>query len=218
MDTLESYRLCPLFLAYAVPLTVRNITGVEKKQNMFHVMWQTIGLKHGTDKAHGHSYMPTYQLLLSYLQEKDIQLLEFGIASGSSLRMWRELFPFGHIYGVDSEANRLFVEKHIETIHGRQEDPELPKRFPLNFFDVMIDDAGHHPVAQQACHKNFWPLLKVGGWYFVEDIQVPQDIFDYWGKLPEFFGCFVTLRDGKGDYCADDILVVLRKTEKSKGK
>lgn len=62
----------------------------------------SIGLKHGTDKASkGHGYLDFYEGFFQGLRHKPIRLLEIGVFRGNSVAMWQEYFVAGTIIGVD---------------------------------------------------------------------------------------------------------------------
>ena len=61
-----------------------------------------LALKYGTDKgSQYHNYCNKYDKILFPLREKFTNILEIGVANGSSVRMWEEYFPNATIHGVD---------------------------------------------------------------------------------------------------------------------
>ena len=67
-----------------------------------------LAIKHGTDKGShqlgelaAKKYTKPYYAYFSPLKNKDITLLEIGIKEGASIRMWRDFFINGKIYGID---------------------------------------------------------------------------------------------------------------------
>ena len=59
----------------------------------------------GTDKGpftlqgHRHPYTAPYSLLFEPLKHKPIKFAEIGVFGGASLRVWREFFSVGKVYG-----------------------------------------------------------------------------------------------------------------------
>ena len=78
----------------------------------------------GTDKAGGHA--STYDAFLSMLRDKPLNILELGINSGASLKMWCEAFPYANIYGWD---------KDIEKTYDGLPMPKLSWRILIKKFD-----------------------------------------------------------------------------------
>jgi len=63
---------------------------------------------HGTDKAGDHSYTGAYEFHLAGFRDRPVRLLEIGVGGyedpdqgGESLRMWKEYFAHGQIFGLD---------------------------------------------------------------------------------------------------------------------
>lgn len=137
--------------------------------------------KYKTDKGtigHGeesHNYGPFYEEFLKPLRDKEVTLLEIGILNGNSLRSWRDYFAAGTVVGVDNEPSRIFKEEEerITTLLGDSNHPEQVAKLVEEFgpFDVIIDDGSHRPIHQQKQIVPLLPLLKPGGFYFIEDLH-----------------------------------------------
>lgn len=132
------------------------------------------------------SYLRFYEELFEDLRDRDVRLLELGVKSGGSLRLWRDYFPNGLIAGVDREPMALQDETgRIRFYQGSQEDTALLDRIGREVapsgFDVVIDDAAH--VASVA-RVSFWHLfehhLRPGGTYVIEDWGT-----GYWASWPD---------------------------------
>ncbi|UCE34584.1 MAG: hypothetical protein JSV40_01285, partial [Deltaproteobacteria bacterium] len=52
-----------------------------------------ISVEKGTDKSSLHGYHPRYEAHFGPLRGKSLSLLEIGVQSGASLRLWEEYFP-----------------------------------------------------------------------------------------------------------------------------
>jgi hypothetical protein len=131
-----------------------------------------LGHKHGTDKR-GHGYLQAYERLFDSFRYDPIVLLEIGVASGASLRMWKEYFPKGLIVGLDIEvATAKLVEERIEIMIGNQNSSFDLGRLvgAYNQFDVIVDDASHQLEDQVFSFEYLWPHVKLGGYYAIEDI------------------------------------------------
>lgn len=141
-----------------------------------------IGLKYGTDKAlmtrgYCHGYLDVYEKHFEPLREKSIVILEIGIFKGMSLKMWKEYFSNGKIYGMDLEPKAEFEEERVKIYQGNQEN-----RSDLNYvageigpMDIIIDDGGHSQLQQQVTLGCMFRYLKSGGIFVIEDLHTSND-------------------------------------------
>lgn len=133
-----------------------------------------LALEQGTDKA-SHGFCRFYDPWLSELRHKPINLLEVGIFKGSSLKMWRDYFECGTIFGADISSEALQTvenEDRITTVLCNQEKPEeLINLFKGQMFDIIIDDGGHTMLQQQLTLKYLLPRLKREGIFIMEDLH-----------------------------------------------
>jgi predicted O-methyltransferase YrrM len=134
-----------------------------------------IAERHGTDKAGpARRFLWVYQAHLAPLRDKAISLLEIGVFGGASLRMWRDYFPGGRIFGIDVNPSAWHhADERIEIFIGDQTDTDFLDSVvrltgPL---DVVVDDGGHEAAQQITTLLHLWPRLKPGGMYAVEDIH-----------------------------------------------
>ena len=124
------------------------------------------------------SYFSVYERHLSRFRGTDVHVMEIGIFSGGSLRMWRWYFgPRTTIYGVDI-SNRTTVYENdprygspTRIFVGNQSDPDLWAAVNVPRLDVVIEDGGHHPTQQRAALQALWPRLAYGGVYLTEDVH-----------------------------------------------
>lgn len=127
-----------------------------------------IGLRHGTDKAWHHGYTHRYAPLFEPLRDQPVRLLELGVKDGASLRMWREYFPKGTIFGLDIEP---VVVPNCTVFVGDQSDRTVIGNAGDNCgpFDIIIDDASHISSKTIQSWELLYPYLRPGGYYVVED-------------------------------------------------
>lgn len=140
-----------------------------------------LALKYGTDKASpGNNYTPIYERYLHNWRSLPITMLEIGVFEGASLRMWRDYFRRGRIWGLDVNPGcAVHGGGRISVITGEQADPDaLDSCAPGEDFDLVIDDGGHYPDDQLASLIALWPRLKRGGYYVIEDTATA-----YWEKF-----------------------------------
>jgi hypothetical protein len=144
--------------------------------------------KYRTDKWGNHHYTPHYQRHLQHLRHRPINLLEIGIggyardrAGGASLRMWKDFFPLGRIYGLDIQDKSFVDEWRIKTFQGSQVDESLLRSIAAEIgrLDVIIDDGSHRPEHVKASFEILFPLLADDGIYVVEDTQ--SSYWPEWG-------------------------------------
>lgn len=141
----------------------------------------TLATQHGTDKWGSHWYAQHYDQHLAPLRQDPVKLLEIGIggyedpkAGGASLRMWRDYFPQGTIYGLDYYDKSAHAEERIRIYQGSQVDPVAIAGIITDCpggFDVIIDDGSHRSEHVITTLNMLWPSLKSGGWYIIEDLQ-----------------------------------------------
>jgi hypothetical protein len=140
-----------------------------------HSSLDSIGLKHGTDKASfHHNYLEFYEQFFSPIRHQQLNILEIGVQGGASLRTWEEYFPAATIVGadIDGEAKRFERGRVAIEILDQSNIEELTqaavKRGP---FDIVIEDGSHFCEHQITSLRTLFPFLKNGGIYIVEDLQ-----------------------------------------------
>lgn len=174
--------------------------------------------KYGSDKD-TNGYSPTYHSLFKNIRDKEIDFMEIGIgtmipgvyssmvgyalpgyAPGGSLRAWRDFFHSGRVVGVDVQPDTQFTEDRIETFLCNTVDSAavdgLFEKLEDREFDVILDDGAHYDEYQLATFKNFFPHVKPGGYYIIEDVVRGSRI------LTEFYP---TIQEIAGDsliYCS----------------
>jgi len=135
----------------------------------------SLGLRYKTDKASSdHGYLGSYEEFLPVTKEDVFTFVEIGVFRGASALMWAEWFPNASIVGLDVKPPNLKASpKNLELIVGDATEnitvERLKKRFvaPL----VVLDDGSHMWDQQRAALQRFWPWLKPGGIYIIEDLQ-----------------------------------------------
>lgn len=126
------------------------------------------------DKGTAHTYISEYERLLKPYRSAG-SMLEIGIMKGHSIRMWREYFESGDVYGVDihlqPEAQDLLIMPGVNILQCDATDISLVEQLGDKTFDVILDD-GSHLIEHQV---NSFNLLKSrinkNGIYLIEDIS-----------------------------------------------
>jgi hypothetical protein len=134
-------------------------------------------------------YTSHYAKLLDSVRYDIKKVLEIGVETGRSHRMWLEYFPNAIIYGMDvfdetdrsgyvKEFNRLqegnpYLDRSI-MFEGNQSNVDDLQRFLSEYggdFDMIIDDGGHSMEQMQTSLNYLWNSVKSGGLYVIEDLH-----------------------------------------------
>ena len=106
-------------------------------------VYRPIALETGHARRHGaearvgqalHGYLKHYRAPFQPWRNKRIKLLEIGIGGhetkqgGYSLRMWKDYFPKGEIYGLDLYDKSHLQQPRITILQGDQNDRRHPQR------------------------------------------------------------------------------------------
>jgi len=129
-------------------------------------------------------YFPIYEKHFEKFRGQEVHIVEIGIFSGGSLRMWREYFGEQvHIYGVDIEPScKAYESPGTRVFVGDQSDPTFWKKFirEVPAVDIVIDDGGHQAFQQIPTLEALLPHVRPGGVYLCEDVQGQfNDFHDY---------------------------------------
>lgn len=138
----------------------------------------TLANKYGSDKGNQygscHGFTDVYDTQLSSIRQSATSVLEIGVNDGASLKMWYEYFPRAIIYGVDIDNKSQYDNERVVCNILDQSSKEYLEHFANNIgleFDFIIDDGSHHMQDQQLTFGYFFPLLKSGGIYVIEDLH-----------------------------------------------
>jgi hypothetical protein len=136
-----------------------------------------------SDKIEPHQYFQSYVKIAADLGP-EARVLELGVESGESLRIWQSLFPLGEITGVDIHAGSRWPQGTVKVISA-QDDPELPQKLS-GLYSLIVDDASHNGIATRKSFELLWPLVAPGGYYVIEDWMVSlrdaERPGETWGK------------------------------------
>lgn len=177
--------------------------------------------KHKTDKGGEHFdagqvchyYTPVYWNCLYRRRERVRKVLELGVNTGASLRMWEEFFPNANIIGIDNEPGTLFSTDRIQCEYADEANAEnlawvAAKHAP---YDVIIDDGSHDPVLQESAAITLIATLKsLVGMYFIEDISDPELRTRLQGRLPAYTVTTLTCQKSLGPDPFRSELILIR--------
>lgn len=176
-----------------------------------------------TDKNTSHSYLPLYEQLFERLRGKASNVLEVGIQSGGSIKMWRDYFSNATVYGLD-----IMPSSNVWSAIANDSRIKLftsTNAYDVNFFnstflrsnmkfDMMLDDGPHTLDSMKLFIQLYSTLITDDGILVIEDVQswdwidqlkavVPVDLREYI-KVYD-------LRANKGRY--DDIVFTIDKNK-----
>lgn len=157
---------------------------------------QELANKHETDKEKLHGYMQCYEDMLNPIRESAESILEIGIATGASLRMWKEYFPNATIHGIDIINGCSILKEDRVKIHiGNQTDDVFLARFMHDkWFDLIVDDGSHLVSDIRGTADILAERLNTGCYYIIEDMNEGQmEQIRYYlenCKLLIWAGCF----------------------------
>ena len=139
------------------------------------VSLDTIGLKHGTDKASSHhDYLGFYEFHFAPIRAKPLTILEIGVLNGASVRTWEDYFPNAKIVGADKDIlARRHQRGRVAVEYMDQSNLEDLVRVGVKHgpFDIVIEDGSHMWEHQITSLRTIFPFVREGGFYVVEDLQ-----------------------------------------------
>lgn len=138
-----------------------------------------LAIAYGTDKSTKvHGFTKKYEQYFEPIRDLPLKLLEIGVQSGASLRMWKQYFPNAQIVGLDYFDVMPMEEERIKIVQGQQNDIKVLEGALLNGpFDIIIDDGSHQNPDIMASFEYLFPRMKPGGIYVIEDTTCT-----YWDK------------------------------------
>jgi hypothetical protein len=142
----------------------------------------------GTDKERNHAYISNfYEKEFSKFKDKEIRLLEIGIYTGDSLKMWKKYFTKAEITGVDITLEKVnSFSDDINYLIADAYDEDFTDN--LNNYDIIIDDGPHSFETQFKFIELYYPLLNKGGIMVVEDLHHETELINELIELAENLG------------------------------
>jgi len=146
-----------------------------------------IGLKNVPSKIQ-HNYLTLMDFHFAPKRTSVTKILEIGVQTDRSVKMWEEYFPNAEIYGLDIDNKCKQYEKNrVKIIIGNQNDINCLSKLP-NDFDIIIDDGSHienHVIT--SLNYLYENKLKIGGIYVIEDMLItPQNNNNLFNLIMEF--------------------------------
>ena len=198
--------------------------------------------KYGSDKGWGineyesspfvwkpHTFTSFYYSVFDFNRENTKLVFECGIGTnnenlkssmgkqgtpGASLRVWKDYFQNGEIYGADIDKDILFNEDRIKTYFVDQLDSESIKNMWNNIgvkdFDIIIDDGLHEVDANLNFFKNSFDKLRRNGIYIIEDVKL-FDLNTFKEELKDYNPEIIVLKSKFKNYYIDNNIILIRK-------
>lgn len=173
-----------------------------------------------TDKNTTHSYLPLYQQLLEGKQQSALNVLEVGINTGGSIKLWGDFFPNAKVYGLDiMDINNVWesikTDKYILHTNTDAYDDNFFNTHFLNKnikCDFMLDDGPHTLESMKQFIKLYSQIMTDDGILIIEDVQSFDWIEILKKEVPKHLKPFIKvydLRQNKNRY--DDIVFTIDK-------
>ena len=135
-------------------------------------------------------------------------MMEVGVADGSSLCAWREIFPNALCVGLDIHPSDKAHGPRIEFYLGDQRSKEDCERAAAGRqFDFIVEDATHCLEDNLRTLLYLWPFVRPGGVYAVEEFA---NIGALRGNIIALWP-FAEIVDTVGPFGGVEPLVVFRK-------
>ncbi len=127
-------------------------------------------------------YLDIYHQYFSKYRGKAMTILEFGVADGGSLQMWKHYFgKKARVIGVDIDSRcRDLTEDQIEIYIGDQANRHFLKKLigETGALDIVIDDGGHFMKQQIITFQEIYPAIKKRGLFVTKDLHT-----SYWKEF-----------------------------------
>ena len=133
----------------------------------------------GSDRESNHRYGDAYERIIfqNFCNSGDGParcnvnlMMEIGVADGSSLLAWSEVFPNALCVGMDIHHSDKAHGDRIEFRFGDQRvKRDCEEAAAGRLFDVIVEDATHQIENTLLTLYWMWPFVKRGGLYVVEE-------------------------------------------------
>uniref|UniRef100_A0A6C0HCV8 Methyltransferase n=1 Tax=viral metagenome TaxID=1070528 RepID=A0A6C0HCV8_9ZZZZ len=174
-----------------------------------------------TDKDSSHSYLPLYQELLKGKKDTAKNVLEVGIYSGGSIKLWNQFFTNATVYGLDiRNINEIWdgVKNNEKIVLYTSTDAYNEDFFKKHFLDnnvkcdFMLDDGPHSLESMIQFIRLYSQIMTDDGILIIEDVQSIDWIDALKNSVPENLKQFIKVydrREIKNQY--DDIVFTIDK-------
>lgn len=126
----------------------------------------------------GIRYLREYDRLFAPFRNKPVNILEIGVQNGGSLEVMAQYFTHKetHITGCDIHpkcADLKFSDPRIKVFVADATQAKTQEKISRHtpHLDIVIDDGSHMQKDVIRAFALYWPMLKDGGLYIVEDMH-----------------------------------------------
>ena len=146
--------------------------------------------RYGTDKGYPKSYVDEfYEDKFSSLIDSEITLVEIGVRSGASLKLWSEYFSKANIIGIDNLSDFNDYQVPInenwtssEKVTFIDADGYLQETVDKinDKINILIDDGPHTLESHIKLLELYIPKMNKDGMIIIEDISYdPNQLYSY---------------------------------------
>jgi predicted O-methyltransferase YrrM len=139
-----------------------------------------------SDKGTTHDYISAYyNNEFTSKRFESISILEIGIHTGLSLKLWKDWFENANIFAIDpckevdilqEILDEIEVRKNVTIIKDDAYTQHVLNMFEDGSVDYIIDDGPHTLQSQLYSIKHWIKKIKPGGKLIIEDIQSINDL------------------------------------------
>ena len=141
------------------------------------------------------SYLPLYDELFEKYRTQKLNLLEIGIQNGGSLETWKTFFTDARVIigcDIDERCSALqYDDSRVSVVVGDANQPSTFKKITdiCNNFEIIIDDGSHLSNDILNSFLIYFPVVKPGGLYVIEDTHTLY-MNDYGGGILNEFSAY----------------------------
>lgn len=141
-------------------------------------------------------FTPIYEKYMDVLRNESLTILEIGVGSGASIKMWYDYFPNAKIHAIDVKSQSHLKNDRVTThVCDQSNRLQLSKVMEqIGNVDIIIDDGSHAVAHQQISLGVLFKFLKTGGQYWIEDLHT-SDKSVWNGKT--LYGYDMSFNDGE---------------------
>jgi hypothetical protein len=174
-----------------------------------------------SDKGTVHSYIDFYGEHFAG-RRMYARILEIGLMTGASMKLWTEYFYLYDIAGIDLRNGWNDTKPWQQDL---ETDPKIELHFGIDStrqqvefddpFHIILDDGAHDWQSQFLTFRNYWPQLAPGGCYYIEDVESAESMQKLRTAILTWLGAGVTV--GMSEHLghkhgrADDQILIIKK-------
>ena len=90
----------------------------------------------------------------------------------------------GQVAGLTAFAPAALANTHVHLFAGSAYNESMPSQLGLEpeTMDIFVDDAAHDTASMESALRVWWPLVKPGGYYIMEDIEWQRGVYGVLGE------------------------------------